>query len=894
MSDVFISYAREDEEFVRELAEALTHRGKSVWVDWEGIAPTVDWWNEICRGIEGSSLFLIVLSPDSVRSEVCTREIDHAVGLNKRIVPLLRRDVDGLVVPHAIASRNWVPFRAGGAFEPSLDHVVEAMELDPDQLEGHTRWLVRALEWERSNRDGSRLIRGAELEAAEEWLANATAKGGPPAPTALHRELILASRRGATRRRRVVVGAACAALGVAAVLATVAFTQRGEKVAQERLALSRNLLRAAGRPGQPLDRAILLTLEAHRRKPTSDTRSRLVALALRGQNLVRLLASSRTGVLKTAFSPDGRLVAIGGKDGRVFVHEASTGRALGKPFDGVGRAAFGPDSNVLAVAGRAGIELWQLSPRTRLASVETPGVPAALAVGPGAKSVVEVTENGRVADWETAAGRLHERVRLAGSFVAAADISAGGDTIVLGGPSGLMVIRGNGPAVVVDRTPQRDVALAPSARTVAAVANNGVLAIWDLRSGKRLASRTGVATARAVAFSPDGARLAVGEEDGTVTVAPAAAPREQLLRLRAHAGDVLDVAFSPRGGMLASGSLDRTAAIWTPGRSALARRLPSTGDPVLDLDFEPDGRRVAAAGFGSQVALWDLLLQASRPRTLRVEGPSFAQTEVAFDRRTGRLVAAPDGAAIATVELPSGTAAPVPGARRTGPGLAVSPDGSTLAWGRRDAGVGVLALPGGPASATRVPLAGAPVDLAFGNDARTLAAATSDGIQVVDVKTGKSLFRPIRGEAGLAVSLDRRGGLLVAATNNRTLAVWDLDARRLVGTRRGPGGDVALSPDGKTVAATTADRKIVLWDVPSRSVLGEPFDSGVTTLAFSLDGKTLAAGSGGITLWDRSLWGPPRALESFLCARVGRGLTPSEWEEYLPGERHRPTCDPRG
>ena len=47
--DVFLSYAREDTDFVRDLHRRLTSQGRSVWVDWESIPHSAEWWSEVER-----------------------------------------------------------------------------------------------------------------------------------------------------------------------------------------------------------------------------------------------------------------------------------------------------------------------------------------------------------------------------------------------------------------------------------------------------------------------------------------------------------------------------------------------------------------------------------------------------------------------------------------------------------------------------------------------------------------------------------------------------------------------------------------------------------------------------------------------------------------------------
>ena len=58
MNEVFISYSRKDESFVRKLDAALRAHGRDPWIDWEDIPLTADWWSEIQAGIEGADSFV--------------------------------------------------------------------------------------------------------------------------------------------------------------------------------------------------------------------------------------------------------------------------------------------------------------------------------------------------------------------------------------------------------------------------------------------------------------------------------------------------------------------------------------------------------------------------------------------------------------------------------------------------------------------------------------------------------------------------------------------------------------------------------------------------------------------------------------------------------------------
>jgi tetratricopeptide (TPR) repeat protein len=235
--DVFISYSRKDKEFVRRLDEALQTRGREAWVDWEGIRPTEEFMQAIYGAIEGADTFVFVLTPDSVASEVCAREIAHAASHNKRMVPIVARDVDAKAVPEPLAKLNWIFSRASDDFETAAGSLVSALDTDLEWVHAHTRLLTRAIEWEANKKSNSFVLRGEDLRSAEQWLAQAGTEKDRQ-PTALQTEYIIASRKAAARRQRITLGAVTFGFVVAIALAIVAFFARQEAVKQGAKALS--------------------------------------------------------------------------------------------------------------------------------------------------------------------------------------------------------------------------------------------------------------------------------------------------------------------------------------------------------------------------------------------------------------------------------------------------------------------------------------------------------------------------------------------------------------------------------------------------------------------------------------------------------------------------------
>ena len=238
MADIFISYSRKDKEFVRRLHEALSRRDREAWVDWEDIRPAEEFMQAIYGAIEAADTFIFVLTPDSVASVPCGHEIAHAAANNKRMVPIVAQDVNADTVPEALAKLEWIFYcRAGDDFEKATDKLISALDTDPEWVHAHTDLLTQAIKWEANSKSRSLVLRGQALKAAEQWLAQAPTKKEPK-PTALQTEYINASRKAATRRQQVTLGAVTLGFLVAIALAVKTFFASQEARQQEAKALA--------------------------------------------------------------------------------------------------------------------------------------------------------------------------------------------------------------------------------------------------------------------------------------------------------------------------------------------------------------------------------------------------------------------------------------------------------------------------------------------------------------------------------------------------------------------------------------------------------------------------------------------------------------------------------
>jgi len=145
-SDVFISYSRNDGDFARKLNNDLQFSGKTTWFDQESIASSADFQAEINRGIESSNNFLFIISPDSVTSQFCYEEVEHARKLNKKFVTILLRDTESNKIPDALSSVQWIDFQ-NSEYHSAYSELLRTVDLDREHVQKHTKYSQSALEW---------------------------------------------------------------------------------------------------------------------------------------------------------------------------------------------------------------------------------------------------------------------------------------------------------------------------------------------------------------------------------------------------------------------------------------------------------------------------------------------------------------------------------------------------------------------------------------------------------------------------------------------------------------------------------------------------------------------------------------------------------------------------
>ncbi|MEM9265641.1 MAG: TIR domain-containing protein [Cyanobacteria bacterium P01_F01_bin.13] len=215
----FFIHHIDDFDFSQRLNETLLVQGKSAWLSPEGSAGETDRLDDTHQLIDNTETVLFVLSPSSVRCQACLDQLAYAQSQQKRILPVIYRDVVKSTLPEGVESLTWSDFRRhDGDFLVNFGELFRALESDPYHVRSHTRLLVKAGEWDAAHRDDSFLLRGNDLAESERWLQQ-VGKKTPPV-TALQKTYIKASQALPFKRikaRSVALATAVTAIAVAAV-----------------------------------------------------------------------------------------------------------------------------------------------------------------------------------------------------------------------------------------------------------------------------------------------------------------------------------------------------------------------------------------------------------------------------------------------------------------------------------------------------------------------------------------------------------------------------------------------------------------------------------------------------------------------------------------------------
>jgi len=839
--------------------------------------------------------------------------------------------VTTIEVSHEALIREWA--RLAGWLRDAREDIVLQQGISADAAE----WLRRQMPTDRLYRDTELAEAQAwmernipskdEVEFLQSSLAEQRQRRAAE-ESRQARELSLQHR--VVSRQRLLLAALSLFSIVVIILGTLAEVGRQQADAQRQMAQTQALIARsrtlaaqanAALLKNQIDRALLLSVKANQTYNAYDARDSLLTALEYSPRLFKMLRtnfllepSPGLVVATLAFGPSGHSLvsfAVGGE-----AWDTKTWRSHNFPLPCVGTSTvspncsptenltnalnsvtLSPDGQTVAVAGSQGLWIWNVETGTRVIPLEViptcPPSPSnqcavttftAIAFSSDGKTLASSLctqgDNGqcsqdRILLWDLSSTKPTSQLLTNQSGLAVElAFSPDGKFLAIDNADGTVslwdiasknltsqIATGDvdsyqvGP--VANQEQEEDLAFSPSGKVLATTSSRGAILLWDVTSGKLagspLASPGGAV--QQLAFSPDGKTLAASSTDNSIRLWDLTTGALISQPLLGHTQPVVHLAFSPDGAMLAS--LDHSANIllWNMAAdSLLSRRLKSTNtvsDLLSSVVFSPDGKVIIIGNEAGQVVLRDAQTGKLLDTLDATQNPLILSSySEPFNDNNALTIAS----------------------------LTFSPDGSTLAAGRRD---GLVFLWDWP---TRKPLAHfrsgqALRTLVYSPDGRQIASTYDSGnILLMDAASGKIIYTlstrySPRGltQMQMSTAAFSRDGTVLAVGENNTVVLWDVrNGRRLGQPLEGHATSVesvAFSPDGSILASRDSDDTIILWNAHTLKPIHQLFDVDQNAdpgtysppasagLVFNSNGSILASaaiqnGTFSVTLWD--------------------------------------------
>ena len=322
---------------------------------------------------------------------------------------------------------------------------------------------------------------------------------------------------------------------------------------------------------------------------------------------------------------------------------------------------------------------------------------------------------------------------------------------------------------------------------------------------------------RPVAFDSDGALLAVGSEDGTVTICDADTGRP-LRTLAGHLWRTYAVMFSPTDPILATASVDGTVRLWNAVSGDCRFILDCETDWVWPMLFSNDGTMLATGSSDGVIRIWDVATGQQRWSLPGHTAPIWTAT---FDPSNEMLIAGDSTAQVRFWNMKTGKLSHT-----------ADSDGALTYWIRFD--------PRG----------------------RYVAGCSHDGIiRLWDPRTGRILHR-LAGHQDRVYAFDfhPKEPFIISADNSGNVMRWDLPdgqsepAGRVLGQHPGAVYRVTFSPFGTRFATGDSAGYVRLWNSETGEIVHEldRHFASVWPVMFRPDGERIATSSNDFTvrLWD--------------------------------------------
>ncbi|UCG22827.1 MAG: WD40 repeat domain-containing protein, partial [Chloroflexota bacterium] len=561
-------------------------------------------------------------------------------------------------------------------------------------------------------------------------------------------------------------------------------------------------------------------------------------------------------VFNVDFSPDDQILATSGGDNNILLWDLETGEMIGEPLTG-------------HTAGAVSVAFTADGQRL---------------VSSGADSTVRV--------WDVESGQQLQVFGNHSGLVPQAEFAPDGQMLASGDATGVAIIwdlseavQPLGQAIDGQQTAVNKLSFDPGGQLLASAGADSTIRMWDvsegIHTGRILTHALRInEPILALDFNSQGSLLASGSRNGTAMVWDVASGQAITNAISAAVNGVSSLAIGDDDQTLVIGGNTGFGSVWDLATGQLVGGgLSGHAGPVTEVAISPDSQTVASGGAGGTVIIRPMEEIASGQAqgtilTYTMSADAIV-TSLAFSPESG-LLASGDNLGnlalwgVSEVQLDRIVTTLAEGITD----LAFDPAGTVLAVGDESGrislwetdewqttGGGFLGPPSGISA------------LAFDSSGETLTAGGIDGSWITyEISSGNVLDQGQLADFGETVVTALSGNGVVARGNQDSQVhlselgqdgnlneLLHHDAPMMAGVTV-----VAHSPDGSTLASSGGDGAVVLWDAETFEPLAEPWighTAAVVNLIFSPDGRRVATGScaafhplGGCTQGEVILW----------------------------------------
>ena len=591
----------------------------------------------------------------------------------------------------------------------------------------------------------------------------------------------------------------------------------------------------------------------------------------------------------TTFSPDGKRVLTGSRDGKARVWDLATGQVLMALEHGsvVYSVAYSPDGRTIATGGDQDdgeARLWDTESGALLKKFAAHAEPVlSVAFSRDGRQLLTASYDKTARLWDIESGAQLREFRGHSWWVWSAHFSPDNTQVVTASQDGTAIVwsvnSDSHSAPFTGHTgPIYSATFSPDGNFVASCGEDKRILLWrpdQLRkfelsarvkeiSGETPTLQTAFtpfvghsSTVRSVRFSPNGAMLLSGSHDNTVKLWQV--DNGQCVgTLRGHAGWIRSCDFSTDGKLVLSAGFDHQAKVWNIDEYEEVRTLAGHSDVVLAANFSPDGKQVVTASRDRTARIWDA--DSGRELKRLDEGHLFLVTSAAFSADGQRIIT---GAGDATVRIwDANSGGELVKFDQTGRnGLFVlSADGTRLLTGGSDRTAQYWDAVTGKRLAQLVGHRSDITAIAISRDGKSLCTGDVKGHgRLWDAATGRQLFE-LDGHARkiTAAAFTPDGKRLLTASHDHVVGQWDVATGKELTDKvlRHPKGvgAMALSLSGAYCVTACDDDRLRVWKIDPPQVTREIELVGFTiqTLTLAPNGKhaIAACSDNKVRLWD--------------------------------------------